>query len=119
MEDLCGKCEVYAAFAEVALALFCVELDLVGHGKGAPSPWRSIALWHAQLAFGDVAQGQLLADRCQTGDHDFAQHALHVVFLGIAHAAVGEHGALRRLKAELGREIFRGVGFAPQFSPVS
>jgi hypothetical protein len=63
MEDLCGKCEVNAAFAEVPLALVRVELDLVGHGKGPPSPWLSIALRHAQLALGDVAQRQLLADR--------------------------------------------------------
>ena len=39
-----------------------------------------------------MAQNQLSADRGNARDHAFAKIAFHLVFLGIAHAAMGQHG---------------------------
>src|SRR6266851_6615658 len=69
----------------------------------------SVALGQAEHALGDVAQDQLLADRRDARDQDFAQEALDMELLGVAVAAMGQDGAFAGLVGGAGAEILGGV----------
>ena len=60
-----------------------------------------------------MAEDELGADRSQPRDHYLAKQPLHVEFLGVAHAAVGHHGARAGLKARFPGQVLGGVGLEP------
>src|SRR5581483_2896779 len=70
----------------------------------------SIRFLLPQHPLGDVRQDELGHHRGDAGDLAFAEEALDVEFLGIAHPAMGQHRGFAGLGADLAGIIFGGVG---------
>src|SRR5471032_2798534 len=77
-----------------------------------------ITLGQPQHALRHVAKNELLADRRDAGDHDFAQEALDVKLLGVTVAAVREDGPLAGVPSRARTEVFGRVGFGAAFLAV-
>src|SRR5712691_1049281 len=69
-----------------------------------------IALGKSQHPLRHVAEDELLADRRDAGDHDFAQETFHVKLLGVAVAAMGEDRPLAGVPGRPGAEILGRIG---------
>src|SRR5262245_13894196 len=74
------------------------------------SPTSSVRPRQAEHALGQITQDELARHRRKPRGHCFAEIALHVVFAGIAHAAVGAHRAITGAERRIGAEIFRRIG---------
>ena len=72
----------------------------------------SVRFRQTEHLFRNEAEDQLRTDRREPGDHDLAQIALDVKFLGITHAAMRHHRRLARREGRLGAEIFRSICFS-------
>ena len=71
----------------------------------------SIRLGQAENFFGDETQDELRTHGCQPRNPRLTQIPLHVVFLGIAHAAMGEYGVFASVIAGFCGKVLRAVCF--------
>ena len=78
---------------------------------------RSIGFGQIQYALGNVGQNHLPADRRDAGNHDLAQIAFDMIFLGVAESAMRQNRLLARAESRLGAKLFRSIGLGPALLP--
>src|SRR5581483_2403181 len=89
-------------------------------GPTAPPPRSaSVAPGQAELAFGQVAEDQLRADRGDAGQLGLPPQPLDVVLLRVTHSAEGLHGLVGGLVAVLPARYFAMLASAPHSRPAS
>src|SRR2546430_6346000 len=71
----------------------------------------SIALRQIEHLLSNEAEDELLRDRREPGDRDFAEQPLDVILLGVAEAAMGHDGLPRGIMTGARAEKFCTVGF--------
>src|SRR5207302_8760412 len=80
----------------------------------SPRTAPSIRFRQPQHALADMRQDQLRHHRRDAGDLGFAEIALDVEFLGVAHPAMGQHRGLASAGASFACKILGGVGKGPR-----
>src|SRR5260370_24275447 len=78
----------------------------------------SVRLWKPQDLFGQEVQDHVRADQRGPRNQAFAQIALHMILLRIAHAAERQHGGMAGLERELAGPIFAPIGLDTALQPL-